>query len=337
MNLAEHNNGINTPVCLIVFRRPDHTRKLLDALSIVRPRRLFVVADGPRPHHDGDLLACLETRRLIDDIDWPCDVRKNYSDSNLGCGIRPSSGISWLFEHVNEAVILEDDCIPDPSFFTFCEELLSRYRDDPRVMQICGSTYQRNELPTPCSYFFSESPGCWGWATWKRAWLHYDATVRSWPSAKAGGLLEKAMGRSRLVGEYAKALDHAHAVGGKCSYWDYQWGLACILSSGLSIYPKYNLISNVGFGEDATHTRDIHSRTACIPQQPMPFPLIHPQEVAVDWKMKDYYTRVDNYENLVRLWRNRIYSAITRIVKMVAQFQVPKSTKVKNQCALNPK
>lgn len=336
MNKAKNIHGIDIPVCLIVFRRPYHTKKLLDALAVVRPRRLFVVADGPRPDHDGDLRACAETRRLIDDIDWPCDVQKNYSDSNLGCGIRPSSGISWLFEHVNEAVILEDDCIPDPTFFPFCEELLSRYRDDPRVMQICGSTYHRKELPTPCSYFFSESPGCWGWATWRRAWRHYDAGVGSWPSARADGLLEKAMGRSPLVDEYANALDHAHATGGVCGYWDYQWGLACILNSGLSIYPKYNLISNVGFGNDATHTRDIHSSTACIPLQPMPFPLIHPREVAVDWKMKEYYTRLDNQEKPARSWKLRLHTAATRILKMIPRFLIPKSTKPKNQCAQDP-
>jgi hypothetical protein len=317
MDHTDQKQGLTTPVCLIIFRRPKHTRQLLQALSVVQPGRLFVVADGPRVGHPDDEQACRETRDLIDQIDWPCDVIKNYSDVNLGCGQRPSSGISWLFEQVEEAIILEDDCIPDPTFFRFCEQLLSKYRNDPSVMQISGSTYHRQVLPISSSYFFSRAPGCWGWATWKRAWTHYDASVQAWPRVKSGDLLKKCLGSPDQSREYEKALDHAYATRGSCSHWDYQWGLACFLNSGLSIFPKYNLVCNVGFDEGATHTLDSASRVAYNPSQAMRFPLVHPGKVAANRKMERYYRRLNEPGIIGMIFHHRLVRRFRRLFNKI--------------------
>ncbi len=149
---------INTPVVLIIFRRPDLTARVLKAIAAVRPRTLLVVADGPRPDRPDDVEACAAARAVIERVDWDCEVVRNYSDVNLGCGRRPATGISWALERVDEAIILEDDCVPHPTFFRFCEEMLERYRDDERVMHIGGSTYQRRPIPTAYSYVFSQFP-----------------------------------------------------------------------------------------------------------------------------------------------------------------------------------
>ena len=292
MNNPPPHVTFDTPVCLIIFRRPDHTRQVLEAIAKVKPSRLFVVADGPRHDHPGDAEACAATRAIIELIDWPCEVVKNYSDINLGCGIRPSSGISWVFEHVEEAIILEDDCIPEPSFFPFCAELLARYRHEHKIMQICGSTYRSEDLPIKHSYYYSPTPGCWGWATWKRAWKFYDGSVRQWPQAKHGPLLMECMDDDDLVNEYEKSLDLAYELNGNCSFWDYQWSFACQLNGGLSITPKNNLIRNVGFGADATHTID-QSGSISFPTRPMQFPLIHPDVVAPDMEIEKYYKELD--------------------------------------------
>src|SRR5437868_7090749 len=158
-----------TPVALIIFRRPQFTEQVFQALARVQPRQLFVIADGPRPDVEGEAELCRATRAIIDRVDWQCEVIKNYLETNLGCGRRPATGISWVFDQVEEAIILEDDCVPGPSFFPFCEELLARYRDDERIMHIAGSTYEHGLLPTPYSYCFSHFNGAWGWASWRRA------------------------------------------------------------------------------------------------------------------------------------------------------------------------
>lgn len=271
--------NFDTPVCLIIFRRPEHTSQVLAALSQVRPTRLFVVADGPRADHIGDLEACAATRDLIEKIDWPCEVMKHYAVANLGCGKRPTSGITWLFEQVEEAIILEDDCVPDPSFFHFCAEMLARYRNDLRVMHVSGCTYQLADALTTHSYFFSTTPACWGWATWRRAWKHHDVSVRNWPMLKKTGMLRKLVITKAHVTEYEMVLERAYENNGDCSYWDYQWSVACWSNSGLAIYPKSNLVSNIGFGEGATHTKDLSNPQSCLPVRALKFPLLHPEYV----------------------------------------------------------
>lgn len=271
---------LNTPVALIIFRRPQLTERVLAAVAAARPRKLLVVADGPRPDHPGDSANCSATRSLVDDrIDWDCEVIKHYSDVNLGCGRCPAEGITWVFEQVEKAIILEDDCVPHPSFFQFCEELLDRYGDDERVMHIGGSTYQRGELPIPSSYFFSCFNGAWGWATWRRAWKHFDAAVGPWPLLRDTSWLRDIVEHEDAVALWAKEFEGAYQAKGNVSYWDHQWTFACWANSGLSIRPRHNLVSNIGCIPDATHTLSSSDPRADLPAREMRFPLVHPPHV----------------------------------------------------------
>jgi hypothetical protein len=270
---------ITTPVALIIFRRPEFTERVIAAIAEAKPRKLLVVADGPRPERPDDVGECAAARAAVDRVDWDCEVLKNYSDVNFGCGRRPATGISWVFEHVEEAIILEDDCVPHPSFFRFCQELLERYREDMRVMHIAGSTYRRESFPIPSSYYFSCFNGAWGWATWRRSWKYYDMGLKLWPSLKNTSWLEDILGNEIAVRYWANVFDRAFEYDGNVSYWDYQWTFACWAHSGLSILPKHNLVSNVGCGRDATHTLKENDPTLNLPTEEMKFPLVHPPAV----------------------------------------------------------
>ena len=172
----------NVPIAVIIFNRPTEAEQLLRVIRQVQPNQLFVIADGSRANKADDLELCKATRSIFDHIDWNCQVFRNYANENLGCGLRPATGISWVFEHVEEAIILEDDCLPDLSFFQFCQELLEKYRYDQRVMHIAGSSYSIRDEEQPDSYVFSRYTLSWGWATWRRAWQHYDFDMTKWDS-----------------------------------------------------------------------------------------------------------------------------------------------------------
>ncbi len=177
------------PVAFLIFNRPELTRKVFATIAQAKPSKLLVVADGPRADVPDDREKCSEARAIIGRIDWDCEVLTNYSSANMGCRARISTGLEWVFTNVEEAIILEDDCIPHPTFFRFCKELLTRYRDDQRVMMISGDNFQMGRNRTPYSYYFSRFFHCWGWATWRRAWRHYDIDMELWPSLRDGSWL----------------------------------------------------------------------------------------------------------------------------------------------------
>lgn len=158
-----------TAIVFLIFNRPEETARTFAAIKAARPSTLLVVADGPRLDRAGEQELCARTRTVIDGVDWPCEVLRNFADANIGCGRRVSSGLDWAFSQVDEAVILEDDCLPDPSFFPYCDELLERYRTDERIMMVSGNNFQNGASRTWDSYYFSRLPHCWGWATWRRA------------------------------------------------------------------------------------------------------------------------------------------------------------------------
>ena len=273
--------GVQTPVALIIFNRPHTTERVLARIAEARPRQLFVIADGPRADHPGDSERCAAARAVVDRVDWDCRVIRNYSDVNLGCGRRPASGIDWVFEQVDRAIILEDDCVPHLSFFRFCEELLERYRDDERVMQISGNNFQLGRRRTRYSYFFSCHNICWGWASWRRAWRYHDMALGLWPALRDTPWLLDIVGDPRAARVWRRMFDIAHARGGDVDFWDYQWTFACWAQHGLSILPNATLVSNVGFGDDATHTKGRDKR-AHLPTSETIFPLEHPPYVARD-------------------------------------------------------
>jgi len=243
-----------TPIALIVFNRPDVTERVFAAVSAQKPAKLLIIADGPRPGREGEAEKCRTVREIVSRIDWPCEVLTNYSEQNLGCKRRVSSGIDWVFQQVEEAIIVEDDCLPDPSFFGFCQSLLERYRDDPRVMHITGDNFQPPNWSCPYSYYFSRYASIWGWATWLRAWKVYDVNISRWPQLKSSGWLSTYLSDPREVQFWTQNFDKVHA--GTYDTWDHQWTFACFSNQGLAATPAVNLVRNLGFGAAATHTTE---------------------------------------------------------------------------------
>lgn len=271
----ENNWQLKTPVAFIVFKRPDTTEKVFEAIRKAKPPKLLVIADGPRADRPGEAENCAATRAVIERVDWECEVLKNYSGINLGCKQRVSSGLNWLFDLVEEAIILEDDCLPHPSFFRFCEELLTYYRDEQRITSISGQNVQFERRRSEYSYYFSHYYHSWGWATWRRAWQHYDVQMQLWSGVRDSGLLDEILTSKRAVDYWKKTFQSTYD--GYVDTWDFQWIFASWLQNGLTIIPNVNLISNIGFSPfGSTNTTTTDSPYASMPTAEMMFPLQHP-------------------------------------------------------------
>jgi hypothetical protein len=288
------NSQLHTPVVLIIFKRPDTTEKVFEAIRLAQPQRLFVIADGPRPDKAAEAEKCAETRAILDRVDWPCEVFKDYSEENLGCQKRVSSGLNWVFHQVEEAIILEDDCVPHPTFFQYCETLLDDYRHDTRIMSISGITNQFQQR-SEHSYYYSLYNSCWGWATWKRAWKYFDFDMKLWPIARGQGWLHDLLIDEPTVKFWTDTYQSVYE--GKFNTWAYRWKFACWMQSGLSIIPNVNLISNIGFGDQATNTRVKQSNRANQPVEAIAFPLKHPPLVIRDRQAERYVQRVAYHQS----------------------------------------
>jgi hypothetical protein len=270
---------VNTAVALFVFNRPRPTARVFAAIAAARPPRLLLIADGPRAAFPADVEACRAVRDLVARVDWPCDVRHLYADANMGCRSRMLSGLDWVFAQEERAILLEDDCLPDPTFFPFCEELLERYAADPRVGAIVGTNAVRG-LAHDDSYFYSRYPFIWGWATWRRAWTLCDQTMSDWPAARQHGVLDGLFKR-RTARFWSDRLDRAHRDGERETEWIHPWFLSCWKRNALTIMPAVNLIANIGFDGDGTHLRE-RSWLTDMPTAPLSPPLRHPVTVAHD-------------------------------------------------------
>jgi hypothetical protein len=276
---------VTTAVALLIFNRPDTTARVFEAIAKVKPSKLLVVADGPRVDRFGEADKCAQTRAIISNVDWDCEVITNYSTENLGCKKRVASGIDWIFEQVEEAIILEDDCLPERSFFRFCDEMLERYRLNERVGMVSGGNLQFGQSRGNASYYFSRYTHIWGWATWRRAWKHYDRDMALWPSFRDEGWLDRVFA-SQGEREYWKN-SFQWVYDGKLDTWDCSWTFAAITHGMLQVVPNVNLISNIGFGPEATHTHvvGIHAN---MPTQPMVFPIKNPKFVLADEEADRY-------------------------------------------------
>lgn len=270
------NYQLKTAVGFIIFNRPDNTAKVFEAIRKAQPPILLVAADGARPEKVGEAENCAATRAIIDRVDWKCEVITNYSDVNLGMKIREASAFDWIFENVEEAIILEDDCLPHPSFFRYCEELLDYYRHDSRIMTISGDNSPLGYRRTDDSYYFSIYPRTWGWATWRRAWQNYDIQMKKWPQVRDNNWLKDILHDDYSVKVWTEIFQSTYEGKPGFDTWDYQWTLASWMANGLSIIPNGNLISNLGFNQDATNTKDIYSLRSNLPTTAMQFPLKHP-------------------------------------------------------------
>jgi hypothetical protein len=293
--------SFDTPVVLLVFNRPNTTQRVFEVISQIKPKQLFIVADAPRANHPTDQENCTKVRSIVEQVTWSCEVHRNYADSNMGCRDRPVSGIDWAFQHVDKAIILEDDCLPNLSFFHFCHEVLDIYQYDERVMCVSGSNFQVNRESTEFSYYFSKYIHTWGWATWKRAWTFYDKEIKDLDYITKRGLLHDILANKSAVSYWKNILN---SVIGRNDVWDAQWVLSCWMQNGLCIIPKYNLVSNIGFGEGATHTfwKNIFAE---LPTKEMEFPLTHPPFMVPNRKADQFIENVMFNRSIIsRLRRN---------------------------------
>ncbi len=282
------DNSLRSAVVLLVFNRPALTARVFARLRAARPRRLLVVCDGPRAGRQDDVEAVAEVRRIVTQVDWPCDLLTDFAEQNLGCRRRVSSGLDWAFSQTDEAIVLEDDCLPDPSFFPFCDELLARYRDDERVMMITGLNPVAPWKADRQSYHFSYCGAIWGWASWARAWRYYDVEMRAWDDAEARDRVRDVFADPMLYEPRIATYERVRR--GEVDTWDMQWSFARIIQSGLSVVPAVNLIQNIGVGGGATHTRSAHPM-ADLPTTAITWPLRHPRYVAVDREYDRTFTR----------------------------------------------
>lgn len=236
------------PVLLIGFNRPEYTREVWEALRRIKPPRLYVAVDGPRPGNATDRQRCREVRKIVSQADWPCNLQTRFRKTNLGCKTGPVDAINWFFREEEAGIILEDDCVPTPDFFRFCAELLERYGEDERVMMISGSSFAGPDVPVESSYFFVNFYNIWGWATWRRAWRHYDPALTAWKDLRNSLDLEYQLPDARLARFYRTMFT---MIEDGLDAWDVQWWFCCIFQHGLAVVPRVNLICNVGL--EGTH------------------------------------------------------------------------------------
>jgi len=280
---------VNVPVVLIIFNRPHCIEKVFNVVRKVKPPELFIVSDGPRVNYD-EKEKVNECRKIAENVDWECKVKKIYSDKNLGCGERITSGLNEVFSFADKAIILEDDCVPDISFFKFCEELLEIYKDDERVMSVSGRNRFGKFDFNGYSYGFAQIPGIWGWATWTRAWSKMEFDVPLWRNSYYRENIKQIIGNYRhfyfrkiTMNKVISKIDKGEFI----SHWGPQWGLTLLLNNAVGIVPKNNLVRSIGFDESSTHFKKARlfnkkHKSARISVTPMEFPLIHPPVVMTD-------------------------------------------------------
>ena len=283
--------SLKTPVLFLVFNRPETTKKVFDAIRQARPKRLYVVADGPRKNNLGDAERCAEVRRIVCSVDWDCEFRTQFRDENFGCGKGLTEGINWFFRNETEGIILEDDCLPSETFFRFSSELLEYYRNDTRVMSVAGNNFERfYTREREYSYTFSNHTYIWGWATWRRAWELNDYQMKLY-----GEIKQKKYLRGHYNSIYERDLfeyvfEQVWKDGEKVNkrnVWDYQWQFACKIHSGLTVVPNRNLIVNIGFGAGGTNTTNMKASDFNLLLEEISFPLHHPDFVMVNRERED--------------------------------------------------
>jgi hypothetical protein len=241
------------PVIYIFFNRPEVTRRTFSVIRAQRPRRLYLIADGPRAHKAGEDVRCRETRALVESmIDWDCEVTRDYSETNLGCGRRLSSGLTAAFAMLGEAIVLEDDILPHPDFFGFCATLLARHRNDPHVHAVSGFNALGRYAPRQGWFTPSLFNSVWGWASWQRSWQDYDFSMDAWKDPNVKVRIRKYVASDFLYQYFSRSFDHM--VDGAIDTWDFQWTFSLLERGRVTLVPSSNLIENIGFSTDATHT-----------------------------------------------------------------------------------
>lgn len=296
----------DVPVLLVIFNRKEKTRQLINAIRQVRPLYVYVSADGPREGYPNDVRKCAEARALIDTIDWPCKVSKRFLDKNIGLGLGVSTAIDWLFRHVEQGIILEEDCVPSISFFKFCRSTLNKYADNPEIMHINGNNFHSDKDYGKATYYFSRYMHCWGWATWRRAWEYFKLNIPDFPQFVKDNKLEEVLPdlaeRAYWFNLFEKMYqDKLRTV------WSYSWMYTIWKNDGLAIYPNKNLVTNIGIGEDATHTAKDHRNLLETPIEELP-DIKHPDAIEVNLQAdRDTFDRVFRRHPVVTLYQVMYY------------------------------
>lgn len=270
--------SFNTPILFIIYNRPDLTTKVFNQIRMIKPKKLFVAADGPK-QKKGDAEKCQAARNILNQIDWQCEIKTLFSSSNLGCKVGESKPMNWFFDNVSEGIIIEDDTLPNTSFFYFCENLLNYYRNEKRVSMISGNNFQFGIKRGASSYYFSKITHTWGWASWKRAWRSYDVQIKTFPNFKKENKIGEIFEHEGLQKYFLQNLERVYH--NKADTWDYQWTYATWLQNGLCVIPNVNLIKNLGFRNDATHTKTYNEKLSNMDAEEIS-EIIHPSEIIRD-------------------------------------------------------
>jgi len=306
------------PILFIIFNRPDTTQKVFDEIKKIKPKQLFVIADGAR--NDREWEECNKARDIINQVDWNCEVHKNYSDKNLGCKIRISSGLDWFFNNIEEGIVLEDDCVPHQSFFRYCEELLVKYRDNRKVMSISGDNFQDNHWRGSESYYFSNYFHCWGWATWRRAWKYYNVKMETFPEFKKQEKIKTVFRKKETQLYWGNIFNNTYH--NLVDAWSYQYMYAILNEKGVNIVPNTNLVSNIGSNKSSRETiipNKITNKKTPVAKE-LPFPILHPKFIKIN-KRSDNYTD----KHLFRRKREKgIISLFKKVLKKLGLFNFAK-------------
>lgn len=289
---------LDTPVLFLIFNRLDTTKQVFGEIRKAKPKKLFVAADGPRNKEEKKKTDAVR-KYVLDNIDWKCEVKTLFRKKNLGCGKAVSEAITWFFKNEEMGIILEDDCLPSQSFFPFCEELLKKYKNNEKIMQISGFNPVSNKIKAEESYFFSYTGGIWVWATWRRAWNKYDFNMKSFLEFKKLKSIEKFNFNAEMINN--KLNNFELVYNGKIDTWDYQWVFTRLNYAGLSITPKKNLIKNIGFGEDSTHNSGNGARFLNLSLSEMNFPLNHPKGIIISKKFSEDFHKFFHRSFLIKV------------------------------------
>lgn len=322
--LAKYHGAVTTtpPIIFMIFNRPDTARRAFETIKAARPTKLLVIADGPRLGRPEEAEKCEATRAIIDGVDWECEVYRAFAETNMGICNRISSGITWAFDIVDKAIILEDDCVPSPSFFSYCADLLERYEEDERVMMISGNNHLFGRSGIADSYYFSRYPHYWGWATWRRAWEKYDVSMKEWPRIRDRKLFDQYF--PKISERYYWEAIFEMVYHGKIDTWAWRWGYSIWANSGLCATPAHNLVHNIGFDADATHTHTKWDRVySSLVAEELSFPLTHPEPMlpSFDLDRLEARLRVANHSTgLLYIWNQfQIFKTLIRRARRHSQ------------------
>lgn len=326
-------NNYETAILFVIFNRPKNTKTVFEQIKKIKPSRLYIVADGPRDGIENEVDLCSETRSIIKKINWNCQLKTLFRNKNLGCGNSISQGITWFFENEAEGIILEDDCVPNMSFFQYCSELLAKYRNDTKITHINGLSYVNAPPENNDSYYYSRYFHVWGWATWKRAWVKYDFATRSLPNFLSSGSIKHIFKEPQLQAFWENYFIQVHNY--KIDTWDYQWVYANLANGGMSIMPFKNMIKNIGFGADSTHTTDANEIIKKAKSQDIGF-IHHPEFVVQNHDLdlniykdtlgisfENSETNINNNQNIIP---TRTENRIIMLYRKLKYFLIPENS-----------